>query len=148
MTIKQVPPEEAHRMIDAGCPYVDVRTEREFAGGHPLHAVNVPVAVPDPATSQMRVNADFVAVVEAHFSKDAPLIVGCQVGGRSQRAAELLCQAGFTNVSNMQGGFGGLRDEAVLMVAKGWVDSGLPICRDCGEQNTYAALKARAQITS
>ena len=37
-------------------------------------------------------------------------IVGCQAGPRSNAAAGLLQQAGYQDVSNMLGGFGGMRD--------------------------------------
>src|SRR5262245_55793216 len=102
MAIKQITPEAAHRLMEAGTPYIDVRTEQEFANGHPQGAVNVPVVFPDPATRQMKVNDDFVSVVTAHFPAGKPLIVGCQAGGRSQRAAEMLQAAGYADVSNMQ----------------------------------------------
>jgi len=144
MSIKQITPDEAHRLMQSGCPYVDVRTEREFAAGHPANAVNIPVVFPDPSTGGMRMNDDFVRVVGAHFPKDGPLILGCQVGGRSQRAAELLAQAGYADVSNMQGGFGGARDPMGRVVAAGWAQSGLPVSTECNESNSYEALKARA----
>ena len=66
MAIKEVTPQQAHEILtnDAGVVYIDVRTEREFANGHPAGAVNIPVAFPDPARGMM-VNADFVKVVEA-----------------------------------------------------------------------------------
>jgi rhodanese-related sulfurtransferase len=144
MPIKQITPEEAHRLMQAGCPYIDVRTEGEFAAGHPESAVNIPVVYPDPAAGGMRLNDDFVQVVAAHFPKDRALIVGCQMGGRSQRAAEMLVQAGYAEVSNLQGGFGGARDAMGRVVAAGWAQSGLPVSTACHDNNSYAALKARA----
>ena len=66
--------------------YIDVRTEREFANGHPAGAVNIPVAFPDPARGMMA-NPDFVSVVEKNFSKDKKIIVGCQAGPRSTAAS-------------------------------------------------------------
>ena len=144
MSVKQVAPAEAKQLIDQGGTYLDVRTEREFAAGHPVQAINIPVAVSDPAGGGMAPNADFLSVAQAIVPKDARLVVGCQSGGRSQRAAEMLAQAGYTDVSNMQGGFGGQRDQTGRTVQKGWAESGLPVCRDCGENNSYAGLKKRA----
>ena len=74
-----------------------MRTEREFAAGHPQGAVNIPVAFPDPARG-MVMNADFVKVVEGNFPKDRKIIVGCQAGPRSNAAAGLLQQAGYQDV--------------------------------------------------
>ncbi len=144
MAIRQVTPAEAHRLIAAGCRYIDVRTEPEFAAGHPVTAVNIPVACPDPATQQMTMNPDFLRVVEAHFPKDARIVVGCQSGVRSQRAAELLVQAGYSDVVNMEGGFGGARDQTGRIVAPGWSECGLPICNGCGAEHSYAELRDKA----
>ena len=141
MAFQETTPEDAHRLIGQGHRYIDVRTVQEFANGHPANAVNIPVAAPDPATGQMALNPEFLAVVEAHFPKDAPIIVGCQSGMRSQRAAEILAQAGYSNVINMQGGFGGARDQMGRTVTPGWSASGLPVCKDCGAENSYAELR-------
>src|SRR5712692_8114481 len=138
MAIHQATPVEACKLIEQGYRYLDVRTEPEFANGHPATAVNLPVVSPDPATGQMTINPDFLAVAQAHFPKDVRIVVGCQAGGRSQRAAELLAQAGYTNVVNMQGGFGGMRDQMGRTVVAGWSECGLPVCKDCGPENSYA----------
>ena len=108
MAVKEVTPQQAHDTLqsDVGAVYIDVRTEREFGAGHPQNAVNIPVAFPDPARG-MVMNADFVKVVEGNFPKDKKIIVGCQAGPRSNAAAGLLQQAGYQDVSNMLGGFGG-----------------------------------------
>jgi rhodanese-related sulfurtransferase len=141
MAIRQVTPEEAARLLNEGYRYLDVRTEGEFADGHPTSAVNIPVVFPDPATRQMVLNPDFLTVVEAHFPKAASVVVGCLSGGRSQRAAEMLVQAGYSNVVNMQGGFGGARDQSGRTVVAGWHERGLPVCKDCGPENSYAGLR-------
>jgi rhodanese-related sulfurtransferase len=137
MPVKQVTPKEANALLKNGSAYVDVRTEREFASGHPEGAVNIPIAFPDSSTGMMRINEEFVSVVQSQFATDTPLVLGCQSGVRSQRAAEVLMQAGFTNVSNMRGGFGGNPE------TPGWAESGLPICRGCDESHTYSGLKAQ-----
>ena len=141
MAIKQVTPPEAHALLGRGCRYLDVRTETEFAEGHPEGAVNIPVVFPDPATGGMHANANFVAVVAAHFPPDTKLVIGCASGRRSQMAAEMLAQAGYSDLHNMQGGFGGVRDQAGRTVTPGWRDSGLPLCGGCGPESTYAGLR-------
>ena len=146
MAIKEVTPEQAHDIItnDASAIYIDVRTEREFANGHPQGAVNIPVAFPDPARGMM-MNADFVKVVEANFPREKKIIVGCQAGPRSNAAAGLLQQAGFQDVSNMLGGFGGMRDQMGNVSAPGWAASGLPVSNDNGEGVSYESLKLKME---
>jgi rhodanese-related sulfurtransferase len=144
MPVQQIMPPEAHHLLGRGYRYIDVRTETEFAAGHPVGAANIPVAVPDPRTGQMALNPDFVRVVEAHFPKATRIIVGCQSGGRSQQAAELLTHAGYTVVANMQGGFGGARDALGRELVAGWTRSGLPVCSDCDVEDSYARLRTTA----
>src|SRR5262245_9264104 len=129
MSVKQISPQQANEILEehSDAAYIDVRTEPEFQNGHPPKAVNIPVVFPDPVRGQMVPNPEFLGVVESKFVKDAKIIVGCQAGGRSQFAAELLMQAGFKDVSNMQGGFGGARDPMGRVVAAGWVQSNLPV---------------------
>jgi rhodanese-related sulfurtransferase len=129
MSVKQINAAQANEILqkDSGVVYLDVRTEQEFQNGHVPKAVNIPVVNPDPATRQMKPNPDFLRLVEASFSREKTLIVGCQAGGRSQYAADLLAQAGFTDVSNMQGGFGGARDAMGRVVEPGWVQMNYPV---------------------
>jgi rhodanese-related sulfurtransferase len=146
MAIKELTPQQAHDMLtkDPESVYIDVRTEGEFARGHPEGAVNIPVAFPDPARG-MVVNADFVKVVEANFSNDKKIIVGCQAGPRSNAAAGLLQQGGFQDVSNMLGGFGGMRDPTGRVIAPGWAAAGLPVSQENGESVSYASLKLKVK---
>ncbi len=144
MAIPHITPEEAHKLLGNGYRYLDVRTEAEFAAGHPAGAVNVPVVFPDPATQQMVLNPEFLRVVRAHFSDQANLVVGCQSGVRSQRAAELLAQAGYSAVVNMRGGFGGARDATGRVIAPGWSQCGLPLCAACDSEHSYEGLRSRA----
>ena len=146
MAIKEVTPEQAHDILtnDSSAIYIDVRTEREFANGHPQGAVNIPVAFPDPARGMM-VNNEFVKVVEANFPREKKIIVGCQAGPRSNAAAGLLQEAGFRDVSNMLGGFGGMRDQMGNVSAPGWAASGLPVSQDSGEGVSYDSLKGKSK---
>ena len=129
MSVKQINPQQTNEILqkDKNALYLDVRTEPEFQNGHVPGAKNIPVVVPDPATRRMVPNPEFLKAVEAGWGRDAKIICGCQMGGRSQHAAELLVQAGYTDVSNMQGGFGGARDPMGQVVAPGWLQSGFPI---------------------
>jgi rhodanese-related sulfurtransferase len=149
MAVKEVTPQQAYDVLssDPAAIYIDVRTEREFAAGHPLGAVNIPVAFPDPARG-MVMNADFVKVVVAHFPQDKKIIVGCQAGPRSNAAAGLLQQAGYLNVANMVGGFGGMRDSMGQVIAAGWSSLGLPVSQENGDGVSYQSLAAKVQAPS
>jgi len=88
-------------------------------------------------------NEEFVRVVEIHFAKEKKIIVGCRAGLRSNAAASLLEQAGYQDVSNVIGGFGGMRDSMGRVIAPGWVDSGLPASQDNGEGVRYESLSEK-----
>ncbi len=146
MATKEIEPQQAHEFLQANpdAVYIDVRTEGEFANGHPAGAVNIPVAFPDP-TRGMVMNAEFVKVVGANFPNDKKIIVGCQAGPRSNAAAGLLQQAGYKDVSNLTGGFGGMRDQMGKVIAPGWAASGLPVSQDNGDGVSYQSLAAKAR---
>jgi len=93
----------------------------------------------------MMVNSDFVRVVEANFPREKKIILGCQAGPRSTSAANMLQQAGFQDVSNLLGGFGGMRDPTGRISAPGWASSGLPVSNDNGEGVSYQSLSAKAR---
>ncbi len=142
MSIKQISPPEASQLLekDKGAVYLDVRTVPEYLAGHPNSALSVPVVLPNPTTGQMTPNPEFLPVVEANLPKDARIIVGCMSGMRSQFAAELMEGAGYEDISNMQGGFGGARDPMGRIVVQGWRDSGLPVESGDGGAASYEAL--------
>jgi len=129
MEIRQITPPQAHELLQKhpDAVYLDVRTQAEFEAGHPAGARNVPIVFFDAAGRPPRPNPDFVAVVERHLPRTTKLVVGCQAGGRSQRACEVLADAGYTDVVNVQGGFGGARDQSGRVVVPGWRDAGLPV---------------------
>lgn len=146
MAIKEIIPQEAYDLLqkEKESVYIDVRTVGEFLAGHPQAAVNIPVAFPE-AGQGMRLNDEFVRVVESHFSKNKKIIVGCQAGPRSDAAARLLEQAGYQDVSSMRGGFGGMRDSFGRVIAPGWSNLGLPVSQDNGEGVSYESLAAKVK---
>jgi rhodanese-related sulfurtransferase len=143
MAVERVTPEEAKELMDSGGDYIylDVRTVQEFDGGHVPGAKNVPLL--EPAMGRMQMNPHFLEIIEANFDKDQKMIVGCQKGGRSMKAAELLQEAGFKNVVDMRGGFGGETDEGGHLVFPGWAPRGLPVSQQSAAQDRYESL-ARA----
>ena len=144
MDIRQVTPREAYELLeqDPGAIYLDVRTEGEFEAGHPAGARNVPVVLVDPVARQPVPNPDFVAIVKRHLASDTRLVVGCQSGGRSQHACELLARAGYTDLANVWAGFGGARDQTGRIVA-GWAAAGLPVEEGQPSGRCYADLKSK-----
>lgn len=69
---------------------LDVRTDAEVAGGVIAGARHI--ALQDLVTR------------EHEMLRDVPLVVYCQSGGRSARAAGFLANAGFGSVYNLRGG--------------------------------------------
>ncbi|MDE0830796.1 MAG: rhodanese-like domain-containing protein, partial [Vicinamibacterales bacterium] len=128
MSVTHIGVREARRLqTDDGYTYVDVRSVPEYERGHPESAQNVPLLHFDPQTGQMRPNLDFLAVMQANFPSDAKLLIGCQVGGRSGKAALILADAGYAPV-NVKGGFGGRKDPATgQVIDEGWSEAGLPV---------------------
>lgn len=70
---------------------IDVRSEEEYNAGHIPHAINI-----------------FIDEMEGRFDeiedyKDKPIILYCNTGNRSRKAAEILASNGFKDVTNAQG---------------------------------------------
>ena len=145
MSVTNVGVHEARRLqTEEGYSYIDVRSVPEFQNGHPDGALSVPLLHLNEQTRQMQPNPDFLAVMQAHFPPGAKLLIGCQMGGRSARAADILAAAGYTDVSNVAGGFGGARDRATGQVlSEGWAGAGLPVETDATPGGSYDELRQR-----
>lgn len=147
MSVKHVGVKDA-RGLQTGknYTYIDVRSTPEYDQGHPAGALNVPLLHFDPATRQMRPNPDFLAVVKATQAPGAGLLIGCQMGGRSARAAEMLAAAGYSDVHNVLGGFGGARDQATgAVLHEGWAEAGLPVESAATPGGSYEELRAKVK---
>jgi len=106
--IPEQPPAEIKKRLDAGEPVVviDVRDPDEYRDGSI-----------DSATNISRGFLEFrIGTVAAEPS--TPVVLYCQTGLRSMLAAKSLHDLGYTNVTNLQGGF------------QRWAQSGLPIVKD------------------
>ncbi len=68
---------------------LDVRTSEEFASGHIAGATNIAV--------------ETLAQQLGQVPKDQPVIVYCHSGNRSARAAQLLQEAGYTQIYDLGG---------------------------------------------
>ena len=95
MEIRQTTPTEAQETLaaDPGATYLDVRTEAEFEQGHPPGSLNVPVMLFGASGGPAKLNDRFVEIVRSNIDTNRTLLIGCQSGMRSQRAAELLVGA-------------------------------------------------------
>src|SRR6185436_14528797 len=83
---------------------LDVREPGEYGGGHILGAKNVPLSRIEAAGSEI-----------AAKRKDKPVIVYCDDGNRSGKAAAALRSRGFAKAVNLAGGLGA------------WRQAGLPV---------------------
>lgn len=90
MAVEHVDGKEAYR-LQPGDEYafVDVRSIPDHACGHPAGTRNVPLLHSDAQTGHKIPNPEFLAVMQANDARDATLLVGCQVGGRSTQAAQM-----------------------------------------------------------
>ncbi|HEY8992944.1 MAG TPA: rhodanese-like domain-containing protein [Candidatus Microsaccharimonas sp.] len=68
---------------------VDVREPFEFATGHVKGALNIP-------PSDLMAGAKKLSAIE----KDAPLILYCRTGSRSNVGIQILSGLGYTNLTN------------------------------------------------
>jgi rhodanese-related sulfurtransferase len=71
---------------------IDVRPAADFAKGHIINAINIP----------MNGFRKQTGMLSKH--KDGPIIVHCRSGSQSQAACHLLRKAGFGEVYNLKGG--------------------------------------------
>ena len=84
---------------------IDVREDEE------LEVVSTPLAVHHPLSTFEP------ARIAEQIPKETKLFILCRSGARSKRAALMLCQEGYTDVSNLEGG----------IIA--WESQGLPVDR-------------------
>jgi rhodanese-related sulfurtransferase len=141
-----VPAAHAALRKDPKAIYLDVRTEQEFAEGHPEGAINIPIGTPNPVLQRLEPNPDFLAVARKVVPPGGPVIVGCRSGPRAEMAARVLSENGYADVRWVLGGFHGLTGPAGDRVAPGWLELGLPVSRDAGEGVGYASLRKQAGL--
>ena len=141
MPVKTQKPNDCATLLQQGWTCVDVRTVEEFEAGHPAGAFNVPVMTRGAAG--MQPNPEFVGIVSARFPKSTKLVLNCGSGVRSMRGCESLAAAGYSDLVNMECGFGGARDPSGAVEA-GWQACGLPTGTGRPAGRTYAELRLSA----
>jgi len=148
MSLTHVDVKTAHDLqSDDDHTYVDVRSIPEFERGHPAGAHNVPLLHLDSQTGQMQPNPEFLTVMQANYSLESKLLIGCQTGGRSAQAGQILVAAGYQHVANVLGSFGGSQDRATGQIIEGWADAGLPVEHETPPENGYESLRRKASGT-
>jgi len=139
MSVKRVSPEEAKALMEnESYSYLDVRSIPEFEAGHPAGAYNIPIA--HMTAGGMRPNAGFLAEVASVFPKDAKLVVGCKMGGRSLRAVQALIQTGYEHVVDQRAGFDGARDPFGQLQEAGWRRVGFDVALEAQSGRSYDEL--------
>lgn len=105
MTVELLTPAQARARQRAGAILIDVREEHERVGGQAEGALGIARAAleSNPAT---------------HLPDPArPVVLICQLGGRSLAVANALIEAGYQDVASVEGG------------TAGWIADGLPVVK-------------------
>ena len=100
--VTNVTAQEAHDMMqqDDSLVVVDVRSQAEYNSGHIPGTLLIPL-------NELESRID-------EFDTSTPILVYCQIGVRSEEAADILISHNFLHVYNLEGGF------------ESWQDEGLP----------------------
>lgn len=139
--VTRVSNEETQQLLNQGVTYLDIRTEEEFLEGHVPGSLNIPFRL--RSSAGMVDNPDFLPVVEALFSKDQKLLLGCKSGARSAAALELLRGRGYQDLLDVTAGFDGKRDPFGRLTP-GWKAEGREVEQKAKEEQTYPYLKSQA----
>lgn len=106
-TVKVLSAAEFKAQIGSGAQVVDVRTPSECAGGVITTAKNIDVK-----------EDDFRAKAKAQLDPNKPVMVYCQAGARSSRAAKILAEEGF-KVLDLDGGMSAWKGQNFPVVKLG-----------------------------
>ncbi len=86
----EIPVSEAYTKYQNGAFFLDVRTQEEWNQFHALNSTLIPL---DQLPSRLN-----------EIPKDKEIVVVCRTGNRSAQGRDILLNAGFTQVTSMQGG--------------------------------------------
>jgi len=113
MSVEQLSPAQALRRQRAGAILIDVREPHERAGGHAEGAQGI---------AKAKLEADPQSALP---DRGADVLLICQSGGRSLKAAEALVAAGYGRVASVDGG------------TTRWIAEGLPVTQPEGDSDFY-----------
>ena len=104
MTIRAISPDDVASWLAEGAVFIDVREDHERASGQAAGTRGV-------------AKAQLLAEPDRHLAdRDAPVVLICQMGGRSMDAARALEAAGYTRLASVEGGTQRWQDEGRPMV--------------------------------
>ena len=104
MTIRAISPDDVASWLAEGAVFIDVREDHERASGQAAGTRGV-------------AKAQLLAEPDRHLAdRDAPVVLICQMGGRSMDAAHALEAAGYTRLASVEGGTQRWQDEGRPMV--------------------------------
>jgi rhodanese-related sulfurtransferase len=106
MEVKTIDVQQGKSMKAQGALLLDVREPEEYEQGHAPGSVLIPLG-------QLKTRLQEIRAFDAK-----PVVVICRSGRRSAQAADMLSQAGFTAVYNVQGGMNAW-EAAALPIIKG-----------------------------
>jgi rhodanese-related sulfurtransferase len=87
---KEISVSEAYAKYQQGAFFIDVRTQEEW---NEFHAPNTSLVPLDQLPARL-----------SQIPSDREIVVVCRSGNRSAQGRDILLDAGFTNVTSMQGG--------------------------------------------
>jgi rhodanese-related sulfurtransferase len=94
--------DEAYKLYQSGSAFfLDVREQSEWDEYHAPNTTLIPLG-----ELAARVN---------EVPQDRPIVVVCRSGNRSDSGRDILLQAGYTNVTSMDGGLSTWRDKGYLI---------------------------------
>ncbi|MEQ8288464.1 MAG: rhodanese-like domain-containing protein [Gammaproteobacteria bacterium] len=116
--MKEVNPPEAYALLQQNdqAVLVDVRSTMEFEYvGHPPEALHVAIKEPPGWETRDEFVNELKSALQERFKTDVgleqrPLLMMCRSGKRSELAANMAAEAGFTDVYNIMEGFEGDKD--------------------------------------
>ncbi|WP_028545600.1 FAD-dependent oxidoreductase [Paenibacillus taiwanensis] len=91
---KQIHVSEVRELVESNAVFIDVREKGEFANGHLVNAINIPL-------SELRERMH-------EIPSDVPVYVHCRSAQRSYNAVMALQNSGYNNVFNVSGSFLGI----------------------------------------
>jgi rhodanese-related sulfurtransferase len=98
----------AQQLVDLvnreGAVVVDVREKNEFASGHIVDAINIPLATLENRLSDLE------------KKKAQPIVIACKMGQHSGSAGTILRKNGFENVRRLTGGIAEWRNQNLPVV--------------------------------
>mmetsp|Transcript_19155 Transcript_19155/g.37292 ORF Transcript_19155/g.37292 Transcript_19155/m.37292 type:complete len:122 (-) Transcript_19155:122-487(-) len=99
---------EAYVKMQSGeYQYVDVRTDGEYEGGRVPGSVLISAFVKTPE-GMTPTRDTFLSEFQKRFpDRESKLIVSCASGKRSTAACGWLCELGYSNLIEVEGGYGG-----------------------------------------